>query len=57
MFSTHQQGLLKKLFALLLEGEQILDQVRPLPVASGVDELTSGLSLARAGLKIILRDQ
>jgi hypothetical protein len=54
MFSTHQQELLNKLFALLLEGDQILNQARPLPIVSGVDELTTGLSTALAGLKMIL---
>lgn len=36
------------------KGDQILNQARPLPVASGVDELTTGLSTALAGLKMIL---
>jgi hypothetical protein len=57
MFSTNQYDVLVEALALLREAERKLNQARPLPVASGVDELTTGLSLALAGVKMILQDR
>ena len=56
MFSTHQQEIFEEVSTLLQEVSRKVNGARPLPVASGVDELTSGLSVVLAGLKIILQN-
>jgi hypothetical protein len=57
MFSKTQREMLKEAHVLIQQANRLV-HLHPLPaLGSGVQELTSGLSLALAGLKMILGDQ
>ena len=57
MFSTNQYDVLEEVLAHLREANKGVNKARPLPMESGVEELTSGISLALAGLEMILRNR
>jgi hypothetical protein len=55
MVSTRQQEMLKEALVLIQQAEQIVNRAALPALASGVRELTSGLSIALAGLNVIVR--
>jgi hypothetical protein len=57
MFSTQQLEMLRKALDLVRQADQIVIQARLPALASGVREVTRGLSMALEGLTMIVRDR